>query len=42
MPYSDVDRIAKLVPNRLNITLDEALQDEPRQELQESDSQSAG
>ena len=40
MPYSDVDRIAKLVPNRLNITLDEALQDEPRlQELQGSDPQ---
>jgi DNA polymerase-3 subunit alpha len=26
MPYGDVDRLAKLVPNQLNITLDEALQ----------------
>jgi DNA polymerase III subunit alpha len=25
MPYGDVDRLAKLVPNQLNITLDEAL-----------------
>jgi DNA polymerase-3 subunit alpha len=40
MPYSEVDRIAKLVPNRLNITLDEALQEEPRlRELQASDPQ---
>jgi DNA polymerase-3 subunit alpha len=40
MPYSDVDRIAKLVPNRLNITLQEALQDEPRlQEMQGNDPQ---
>jgi DNA polymerase-3 subunit alpha len=40
IPYSDVDRIAKLVPNRLNITLDAALQEEPRlQELQASDPQ---
>ncbi len=40
MPYKDVDRIAKLVPNRLNITLDEAIQEEPRfQELQENDPQ---
>ncbi len=30
LPYGDVDRIAKLVPNVLNITLDEALQQEPR------------
>jgi DNA polymerase-3 subunit alpha len=38
MPYTDVDRIAKLVPNRLNITLDEALQEEPRlRDLQASD-----
>ncbi len=30
LAYGDVDRIAKLVPNVLNITLDEALQQEPR------------
>jgi DNA polymerase-3 subunit alpha len=30
IPYGDVDRIAKLVPNTLNITLDEALEIEPR------------
>jgi DNA polymerase-3 subunit alpha len=40
MPYNEVDRIAKLVPNRLNITLDDALQEEPRlRELQETDPQ---
>ena len=38
MPYNDVDRIAKLVPNRLNITLDDAIQEEPRlRELQDGD-----
>lgn len=37
--YSDVDRVAKLVPTRLNITLAEALKEEPKMvELQESDS----
>jgi DNA polymerase-3 subunit alpha len=30
IPYGEVDRIAKLVPNRLNITLEEALREEPR------------
>ncbi len=30
IPYGDVDRVAKLVPNTLNITLDEALEVEPR------------
>ncbi len=30
LPYSDVDRLAKLVPNTLNITLDEAMKAEPR------------
>jgi len=30
MPYAEVDRIAKLVPDHLNITLDEALESEPR------------
>lgn len=30
IPYAEVDRIAKLVPNSLNITLDQALKEEPR------------
>ncbi len=30
IPYADVDRLAKLVPNTLNITLDEALAQEPK------------
>ncbi|MDA1000431.1 MAG: DNA polymerase III subunit alpha [bacterium] len=30
IPYGEVDRIAKLVPNELRITLDEALKKEPR------------
>lgn len=30
IPYGEVDKIAKLVPNTLNITLDEALAQEPR------------
>ncbi|MBI5015100.1 MAG: DNA polymerase III subunit alpha [Deltaproteobacteria bacterium] len=30
IPYGDVDRIAKLVPARLKITLKDALQEEPR------------
>ncbi|HKI51306.1 MAG TPA: DNA polymerase III subunit alpha [Geothermobacteraceae bacterium] len=39
MPYGDVDKIAKLVPAVLNITLKDALQQEPRlRELQEKDS----
>jgi DNA polymerase-3 subunit alpha len=39
MPYGEVDRIAKLVPGVLNITLKEALQQEPRlKELSEKDS----
>ena len=29
MPYGEVDKIAKLVPNRLNITLKDAFKDEP-------------
>ncbi len=29
MPYGDVDRIAKLVPNDLHITIEKALQDSP-------------
>ena len=30
IPYGEVDRIAKLIPEELNITLDKALRDEPR------------
>ncbi len=30
IPYADVDRVAKLIPATLNITLDEALAQEPR------------
>ncbi|HOM29634.1 MAG TPA: DNA polymerase III subunit alpha [Deltaproteobacteria bacterium] len=38
IPFGEVDRIAKLVPPRLDITLDEALQEEPRlAELMEKD-----
>ena len=38
MPYADADRVAKLVPNQLNITLQQALETEPRlRELVETD-----
>ncbi|HSF30043.1 MAG TPA: DNA polymerase III subunit alpha [Candidatus Tectomicrobia bacterium] len=37
IPYGEVDRIAKLVPNRLNITLADALKEEPK--LREIDQQ---
>ncbi len=38
LPYKEVDKIAKLVPNTLNITLEEALALEPRlKELEEKD-----
>ncbi len=30
LPYKEVDAIAKLIPNTLNITLDQALEQEPR------------
>src|SRR6204780_4204631 len=30
LPYGEVDRIAKLIPNQLNITLDEALKQSPQ------------
>src|SRR5579863_405241 len=30
LPYGEVDRIAKLIPNQLNITLDEALKQAPQ------------
>src|SRR5919198_1178490 len=38
IPYAEVDRVAKLVPSQLNITLEEALDQEPRlRELTQSD-----
>jgi DNA polymerase-3 subunit alpha len=38
MPYGEVDRIAKLIPNTLNITLDEACRVESRlKEMEEKD-----
>jgi DNA polymerase III subunit alpha len=40
IPYSDVDRIAKMVPNQLNITLDAAIQESPAlAQVYESDTQ---
>ena len=40
MPYSDVDRVAKLVPNELGITLDKALKgSQDFKELYESDAE---
>ncbi len=40
IPYSDVDRIAKMVPQTLNITLDEAIEESPPlREAYEKDSQ---
>jgi DNA polymerase-3 subunit alpha len=30
IPYAEVDRVAKLVPNKLNITLQEAMEQEPK------------
>ncbi len=40
VPYSDVDRIAKMVPTTLNIKLEQALKDSPAlQQAYESDSQ---
>jgi DNA polymerase-3 subunit alpha len=38
IPYAEVDRVAKLVPSQLNITLEDALAQEPRlRELTDSD-----
>ena len=38
MPYGEVDRIAKLIPDELNITIDQALKDAPQlRELVEGD-----
>jgi DNA polymerase-3 subunit alpha len=40
MPYNDVDRIAKMVPAQLNITLDKALEESPQlQQAYENESQ---
>ena len=40
IPYADVDRIAKMVPNQLNITLEEALKESPAmQQAYQSDAQ---
>jgi len=40
IPYSDVDRIAKMVPNQLNITLEEAIRESPSlAQVYESDTQ---
>lgn len=40
MPYSEVDKLAKLIPNQLNITLKEALESEPKlKELVDQDPQ---
>jgi DNA polymerase-3 subunit alpha len=40
MPYSDVDRIAKMVPNQLNITLERSLEESPAlKQVYESDTQ---
>jgi DNA polymerase-3 subunit alpha len=40
MPYSDVDRIAKMVPTTLNIKLEQAIKDSPAlQQAYESDAQ---
>src|ERR1700693_629178 len=40
VPYSDVDRIAKMVHNQLNITLEEAIRDSPQlKDAYEKDSQ---
>jgi len=40
MPYGEVDKIAKLVPNALNITLVDAIAQEPRlKELEKGDAQ---
>ncbi len=42
IPYADVDRIAKLVPNTLNITLDEALAQEPKFEEEKRNNPKVG
>lgn len=43
VPYADVDRVAKLVPPQLNITLKDALAQEPKlQELADADARMQG
>ena len=43
IPYAEVDRVAKLVPNQLNITLEQALDQEPRlRDLVETDTRVQG
>ena len=40
MPYGEVDKIAKLIPNRINIKLKEAIEEEPQlKELQKKNEQ---
>src|SRR5271170_462821 len=40
IPYSDVDRIAKMIPTQLNITIDQAIEDSPQlREAMEKDGQ---
>jgi DNA polymerase-3 subunit alpha len=40
IPYTDVDRIAKMIPTQLNITLDQAIEDSPQlREAMEKDGQ---
>ena len=42
MPYGEVDRIAKLVPNVLNIKLNEAIKMEPRLQAEERNNEKVG
>jgi DNA polymerase-3 subunit alpha len=42
MPYSEVDRIAKLVPNRPDITIDRALKEEPKLKKLETEDKRVG
>jgi DNA polymerase-3 subunit alpha len=40
IPYADVDRIVKMVPTQLNITIDQAIKDSPQlQQVYENDAQ---
>jgi DNA polymerase-3 subunit alpha len=41
IPYADVDRIAKLIPDELNATIDKALEQEPRLKEEAKDAQIA-
>jgi DNA polymerase-3 subunit alpha len=41
IPYADVDRIAKLIPDELNATIDKALEQEPRLKEETKDPQIA-